>query len=126
MLNVIVNRCKDIGSRFNGSLIYNDSHLFSIFNGESEFLGKSYTVEQLNEFIDDLVAFANETSDLVILHTFNALVLNFFKDEDAIETFYYFKESENNLKLFFKEERMLEKLTALCPGEVVCDTILEN
>lgn len=126
MLHVIVNRCKDINSRFYGALIYNDSHLFSIFNGESDFLGKSYTVEQLNDFIDDFMVFANKTNNLVILHTFNALVLNYFKDEDAIETFFYFKESENVLIKFFKEERMLDKLAFLGPGEAVCDTILEN
>ena len=52
-------------------------------------------------------------------------VLNYFPDETAINTFYYYDKDENLIK-FFDDKENLDKLNFLGPGEVVSDSYIIN
>lgn len=121
MLKVIVNKYRGIKECSKGSMLITDADFYDFLNSEKTFNGQLYTDTRMEQLIDDIIDYSIEKD--VVIHTFNALLLNFFKDEDAIKSFYYFDGTE--LKQFFGHPYTLNKLSILGCGEAVCDTDIE-
>jgi len=118
MLTVI---CNKYNGSVNADLYLTDKHLFDIFNGQ-EFYGQEYDIEKLEKFMDKVVELSEHTN--IVLHTFNALVLNFLTDKDAIESLYY-ANRKGELVKFFSHPLTLNKLEILGVGETVSDTRID-
>lgn len=117
MLKII---CNEYHAKLEADIVLTDGDIYEILNGK-QFEGRNYTVENLGDFVDKIVDIGYNEKD-VIVHTFNPLVLNFLHDVVAIESVYY--AHDNVLFRVFEHASMMEKLTILGVGEVICDTYI--
>lgn len=122
MLTIIVSKCKRevIDSMVKDFDIFiSDKDIYPILNSESYFNGKEYSFYDIESFADEIVRISKEKK--VLIHTFNPLILNFFEDDIARESFFIIKNKDKLIK-FFDDERINEKLMCMNPGEAVVDT----
>lgn len=117
MLKII---CNEYHAKLEADIVLTDGDIYEILNGK-QFEGRNYTVEKLGDFVDKIVDIGYNEKD-VIVHTFNPLVLNFLHDVVALESVYY--AHDNVLFRVFEHDSMIEKLTILGVGEVICDTYI--
>jgi hypothetical protein len=126
MLKVIINKCpKDIMKNIvnNYHIILTDKEIYPILNSEECFNGKKYSFNKIEDFVDEISRLGNEKN--VLIHTFNPLILNFFEDNIAKESFIIIKNSGDFIK-FFDNENSKIKLECMGPGEAVIDTKFED
>jgi len=112
--------CNEYHAKLEADIVLTDGDIYEILNGK-QFEGQNYTVEKMGDFVDKIVDIGRNNKD-VIVHTFNPLVLNFLNDVVAIESVYY--AHDNVLFRVFEHDSMIEKLTILGVGEVICDTYI--
>ena len=125
MFFVIINRCEKehieyFKEKNNIEIFINDQDIYSILNSEKEFNGKIQSLNKIEDFADQIVGLAEEKN--ILLHTFNPLLLNFFEDEVARNSFFEKKKDGSFVKFFEKNEYKLEVMN---PGEAVSDTLFE-
>lgn len=128
MLIVIINKCKNsiiksIEKELEIDITITDKNIYSILNSEIDFNGKKHSLYKIEKFVDEIVNVSN--SKRVLLHTFNPLILNFFEDEVAKNSFVTTIDGINFTK-FFENEKNKSKLECMGPGEVVIDTKFEE
>ena len=98
----------------------------SVKNLDSELLWYLYNNDyNMERAVDALVRYLLtnwDEDDLkdVVCHTLNPLIVNYFTDDFAKEYLWIIDEEGNHINMG-ADESMLEKLTVLGPGEVVCD-----
>lgn len=122
MLTIIVSKCKRevIDSMVKDFDVFiSDKDIYPILNSESYFNGKEYSFYDIESFADEIVRVSKERK--VLVHTFNPLILNFFEDDIARESFFIIKNKDKLIK-FFDDERINKKLMCMNPGEAVVDT----
>lgn len=122
MLKVIVHVCpseklEEIAGE--SSVVLTDAYLYKMLNGEEKFGPFMYDQSSIEGLVDAIV----ETSKVkdIVVHTFNAGLLNWFEDNVAVSSFYVLNE-QGEPELLFSYKRMLEKLDCMGPGEAVSDT----
>ena len=75
---------------------------------------QTYSHEELGILIEQ------GTYDEFVLHTFSILLLNFLRDEYAMENVYYMKEGVlTNLR---DDDHITRKMEVMGPGEALCDS----
>lgn len=119
MLKVIIGRCQEkrLDSLKTENQLFLDDHSFyDILNNDKKFEDKNYYYERIDILVEKITASSKEKD--ILIHTINPLILNWFDNETAIESFYFLNNKGDFVK-FFNDEYMISKLESMGPGEII-------
>lgn len=126
MLKVIVGlfskEQKEILTKMHNAILITDLEIYNVLNGEDETIDVYF--DDYEKLVDAI--YEQSKTENIILHTFNPLIHNYFEDEVAIESFFFFNNKTGDLEKLFDNEKLKRKLNSLAPGDAITDVFFRE